>query len=260
MIDHLSYSSVNKYRNCPRSWRLHYLEGIKGDSSEALTVGSLAHRVTEKFLLAMHGPKAAASEKELDSIYYEEVGGQSLEGKGVELGDDSSYFLSSFLEGRIREILEGIRPKIKEDGTLALEEKVEFYAPSCPLPIIGYIDCLTKDNEIVDLKTSGRSWNQDRADKELQASFYATSLYLSGAVSYDQPVTVKYIVMVKNKKTKIQVIETVRTAEDITVVFNIISEVWKGIQKEVFFPNASYNFCSPKGCGAWSHCQGGKIV
>lgn len=231
MIDHLSYSSINKYRNCPRSWRLHYLEGIRGEKSEALIVGSLAHKIAEKFLLKMHGPSISATEKELDLIYYETAGEKIMGEEGVDIGDDSSWFLSSFLGGEIREILAGIHPKVKEDGTLALEEEVEFYAPSCPLPITGYIDCLTENNEIIDFKTSSRSWNQDRADKELQASFYATSLYLNGTVPYDQPITAKYVVMVKNKKTKIQVIETTRTTEDIATVFNIISEVWKGIQK-----------------------------
>jgi len=91
MIQHLSYSSVNKYRNCPRSWKLHYLEGIKKEDSEALIVGNLAHKIAEKFLLAMHGGDSSPTEKQLDSIYYEEAGRKSLKEKDIEISDDSSW-------------------------------------------------------------------------------------------------------------------------------------------------------------------------
>ena len=250
-LTHLSYSSVNKYRNCPKSWKFHYIDGIRGDSSEALRLGSFVHKVFENYLLK-NGTDP------IKNCYTEEV--LIDDEKETSIDFDSGEFCQKiFKNPELPPILQGLKPATIEQK-FAVEHQMYFDVPGVEIPIMGYIDCLTTDNIIVDFKTSKSSWSQARADGELQASFYASALYASGRVAYNEPVNIKYIVMVKNKTPKIQVIDTVRTFQDTYTVYNTVSEIWKSIQKEVFYPNASTWMCSSKYCSAWKFCEGGKIL
>lgn len=251
-ITHLSYSSVNKYTNCPKSWKFRYIDGVRGEPSESLVLGSIVHKVIEAYMLdrsldiltdAAEGvfPASVTAEYENESMYH------------------SDMVASFFKIGELQTALQGIKPKVLEDGP-AVEMRVEFPAPGIPIPIIGYIDVLTEDNIIVDFKTSKRSWNQSEADNKIQASFYAASLYLNGMIDFNSHVNVKYVVLVKNKKPKIQVIDTVRTFQDITHVFNMVNSTWDSIKKGAFHPNPNTYLCSPKYCDAWGLCEGGRIA
>ncbi len=268
-VTHLSYSSVNKFRSCPKSWKFRYIDGVRGKKSEALEVGSMVHEIIESFLLS-------PGEKSLKEVYHDKLNSLIEEGEEenwptihhknsfamekTEFSTDSKNFIIQIMEGdELPAILKSYAPEV-ESESIAVESKIEFNVPGVEIPVIGYIDLLTSGGRIVDFKTSKTSWNQDKADKELQASFYATSLYMNGIVPYDQPVFVDYVVMVKNKTPKIQVLTTTRTAEDIQTVFNTTSEIWKSIQREAFFPNASSFLCSEKYCDAWSLCEGGKFL
>jgi hypothetical protein len=85
----------------------------------------------------------------------------------------------------------------------------------------------------VDFKTSGRSWAQQQADKELQATFYLAAMNQAGLVQL--PAKFEYIVLVKNKTPKIQQFTTERSAADVFALFNLVGEVYRAMTKDVFF-------------------------
>lgn len=50
MIDHLSYSSISMYLDCPEAWRRKYIEKEPSVSSPALAFGSAFHDTLEQIV------------------------------------------------------------------------------------------------------------------------------------------------------------------------------------------------------------------
>ena len=61
-LRHLSYSSVNAYHLCPRSWKLRYIDKVRAPASSALVFGGAFHEAVEARIKAhIADPARAAS-------------------------------------------------------------------------------------------------------------------------------------------------------------------------------------------------------
>ena len=69
----------------------------------------------------------------------------------------------------------------------------------------------------------------------------------------------RYVVLVKNKTPKLQIIETVRDSEDVLRVYRLVHDIYQAIKKEMFVPNPTAWKCNSTYCEAWEVCKGGLL-
>ena len=153
-------------------------------------------------------------------------------------------------------VVDAIRPLMIMAGEgPAIELPIKMHVPEVPIPITGYIDIIEADGVPGDFKTSARSWSQNKANGEMQPTFYLAALNQLG---YDvKGLLFRYYVFIKNlKKPKVQIWETRRTPADLFWLFTLIRDVWRAIDHEVFPPSPGTWKCSPRFCEYWDICRG----
>jgi hypothetical protein len=258
-IDHLSYSSINTWLMCPRSWRFHYLDQIETPTSSALIFGSAFHEVLEEHVKTAFSSGRMPIAKRW--AYHWQARLDQNEGRGIDWGNDTPESLNNqgvkmFSDPDIETLVDSLKPLVIEEQP-QIEKYVTLTVPGVPVPLVGYIDMIESDGVPCDFKTSARSWSQSQAENEMQPVFYLAALNQAGHDG-NSDLAFRHYVFVKNKVPKIQIWETARTVQDLFWLFGLISDVWKGIDRGVFPPNPGTWKCSPKYCEYWGICRGGE--
>jgi putative RecB family exonuclease len=179
---------------------------------------------------------------------------------GIDWGHDSEEGMAAlgvkmFSDPDTIALVDSLQPLVSEEQ-VQIERYVELQVPGVPIPVIGYIDLIEQDGVPVDFKTSARSWSQKQADSEMQPVFYLAALNQAG---HDLSFGIfRHYVFVKSKQPKVQIWESTRTIKDLFWLFGLISDVWRGIECEVFPPNPGTWKCNPKYCEYWGMCRGAK--
>jgi len=242
-LDHLSYSSISTFLACPESWRRKYIAKEPTVSSPALIFGSAIHNTVEQYvqvggdLLSIWGEKWGAQlEKDGASVLWGMETPDESYNKGVKVLSDKDIAVA----------LKEIKPR-------QVERKVELRVPGVEIPIIGYIDIITEDGVVCDLKTSAKSWTSARAKDELQPIFYLMSLNQAGEkVNWK----FRHYVLTTLKSPRLDVFDTERSPAEAFFLINIIQQVWLAIQSEIFIPNPGSWKCSPSYCDFFASCRG----
>jgi putative RecB family exonuclease len=247
-LDHLSYSSISAYLDCPENWRRKYIAKEPTQSSPALAFGSAFHGTIEKFVTA---PEADIIET------WNQQWSKAIEGQPIFWGLDTPEAIYNdgvrmFSNATLLSELKKIAPGIDDQGH-KIERRVELRVPGVPIPIIGYIDIILADGTPADFKTSAKSWTDDKAQESLQSLFYLAAMNQMGI-----PVNwkFKHIVFVKTKEPKVQMLEHSHKPGELFFLFDLISRVWRGIEHEVYPMNPGTWKCSEKYCDFWSGCRG----
>lgn len=247
-IDHLSYSSISTYQRCPRKWKFRYLEKIPTISSAPLAFGGAFHNTIEDFIveggdLLDHWEERWMEKTQEDDVQFDAEEDEALYQQGVEM----------FQSPSIREGLSKIKPLWIGD-TPMVEQKVSLEVENVPVPVIGYVDIITDDNLPGDFKTSSRKWGESKAQKEIQPLFYLAALDQAGIELPEW--TFRHYVFTK-RKYEFQNLESRFNDRQQEWLFQMIQNVWRGIENEVFFENPMSDWaCSEKFCEYWSLCRG----
>lgn len=248
-IDHLSYSSISLYLDCPEAWRRKYIAQEPTKGSAALVFGSAFHAAIEAQLTT--GQNAALA-------WPEAWKGALSKNEGMDWGFDTPEV--HFNEGVrllsnpiVAEAIDGLAARTDEAGVM-VERKVTLSVPSVPIPVIGYIDFVATDGVPCDLKTSSRSWTETKAADSLQGLFYLAALNQAGCNWHNW--RFRHVVFVKTKTPQVQVLENVHKPSELFFLFRVVSEVWRGIEREVFPLNPGSWKCNPQYCDAYANCRG----
>ena len=247
MLKHLSYSSVNTYLMCPRSWKYRYIDKVPAPTSPALIFGSAFHKTIEAFL-------TRDTSEPLEAIWCEQWAAKVDEESNIAWSSDTTGNLNAmgikmFSDIDIIATIEALRPADPEN----IERFVELRVPGVPIPIVGYIDFITGAGIPCDFKTSSKKWYGDKAASEMQPLFYLAAL---NQADHDCDMRFRHYVFTKTKAPALQVFDTQRTLGEILWLFGLIREVWKAIEAEVFPPNPDTWKCSEKLCEYWPMCRG----
>lgn len=251
-LTHLSYSSISRYLNCGKSWQFKYQQNLPEKKSSSLVFGSAFHGAIRQHI---------QGGSDLRQSWRESWSKELALTPDIDWDTDNptemfDYGVQVFSNEDVLSMVKSLKPLV-QDGSPCMEVEVSLSVPGVPVPIIGFIDMIQASMIPVDFKTSGRSWAQQQADKELQATFYLAAMNQAGLVQL--PAKFEYIVLVKNKTPKIQRFITERSAADVFALFNLVGEVYRAMTKDVFLPNPTGWACSEKYCSFWGECpQGGK--
>jgi hypothetical protein len=251
MIEHLSYSSISMYLDCPEAWRRKYIAGESTKKTSALAFGSAFHGAVERIV---------QGEVDLTEIWSEEF--NKAFGEGVTLENDElpeqhyNEGIRLLNNPEINRTIASIRPKRDCAGAM-IERKVELHVPGVPVPVIGFIDVILEDGTSADIKTSSRSWTQDQATNSLQTLFYLAALNQAG---FEVNWQFKHFVFVKTKTPQVQVMEHSHKHGELFFLFEIIRRVWQGIEGKYFPLNPTTWRCSERWCDFYANCRGRYLV
>lgn len=238
MIDHLSFSSISRYLKCGKQWKFRYLDKLQEEGSEALAFGTAWHKMIRH---------ALTDKKPIEDCFLTAIEESPISEESFQLGQ------KMLTSEKITKTIQGlsIQPE-------TLELQTELHIPGVQVPIVGFIDMIGNDGVPIDIKTSSKKWSQERADNDLQATFYLAALEQLQMVQL--PAKFRYMVFTKTKHPDVQIIETERTHKDVFTLYGLVNEVWQAICREVFPPTDPGNWwCSHKYCGFWDVCEyGGK--
>ena len=248
MLDHLSYSSITMYLDCPEAWRRKYVAQEPTKSNPALVFGSAFHGAIESELRGGAPAESAWTETWSQALQRDviEWGGTTPEGQYNE-------GLRLLSHPTVKTVIMSLVARRDELGPL-IERKVTLNVPGVPIPVIGYIDLVLADGSVCDLKTSRASWSEAKASDSLQGLFYLAALNQAGQDWHGW--RFRHVVFVKTKEPKVQVLENTHTPGEMFFLFRVVQAVWQGIAREVFPPNPGSWKCNAQYCDFWRNCRG----
>lgn len=133
-----------------------------------------------------------------------------------------------------------------------VEEKKVISIPGTDIEMSSKLDLATTAREIIEMKTTARSWSQQKVDIDIQLTWYSL---MYEAITGKKPFRVQLAAFVVKTIPTIESVYTSRTLEDYKVLERVINRAIDGIKKGVFLPCERGHWkCNPKYCGYWYTC------
>jgi len=255
--DHLSYSSVSCYLQCPLKWRFHYVDKIPEEFvTSSLVFGHAIHESVAAYLNASLSGETLTPDEML-MVYlnaWRESGAVEIRCSN---GDSEEKLLKKAQD--LLTLWHGGQDGISE--VLGVEEAFSVDIaelaghPSLDIPaLIGYVDHIVKQPDgsitLIDLKTAARKPSQLLADQSLQLTAYSLG---AEALGFDpDELTLRLDYLLKGTQPDLVSLETTRSEYDRRRFVKLVTRVWKGITNSVFFPKQDW-YCRSS-CGYQSQC------
>ena len=218
-IKTVSYSQFNIYANCPKKWKLDYLDNLRTYSQTINTVfGTAMHRTIQNYVTVLF----TESVKAADSIDLGEYLKQAL---------FDEYKQSLAQNGNVHYSTPTELTEFYEDGVAILKyfkshrgqyfntKNQELVGIEVPLQaslinninFVGFIDIVTKDlrdntHTIYDIKTSTSGWNKyQKADQSKTAQLVLYKEFYAKMFNIDpESIRVEYIILRRKINTALE--------------------------------------------------------
>jgi len=236
---HLSASSIKSYLDCGLYYKFSRIDKLeRTHTSDNLLFGSTIHKVLadynqEKVIGNYMGLEDLT---ELFSQYWKEA---------VDNTDNILYSKGKSFESLLeqgKELIKTYMSQAPRDQyeVIAVEEPFAFTIDGMELPIIGVMDVVERDENdtviISDYKTVGTSTTINEVHSNFQLTVYSIAARMNGYA--DREIVLKLDCLVKTKTPRFEQVYTSRNRDDEHRAVKKIKEVYNGIQKGVFIPNA----------------------
>jgi CRISPR/Cas system-associated exonuclease Cas4 (RecB family) len=252
---HWSYSSISQYLACPLRYYFQRILCLPQPTiNSSLVLGSSVHAVLAEYhrMIQQHEPTR------IDKLHQVFANTWSSRENQTRI---------SFKDGE--------NPKDTFDQGIAL---VELYLKEPPpqhivsiereiispvhnsrgeyleTPLVAVADLITADNEeltVREFKTAARAYSEIETESSLQPTCYVNAVQ----EVFGQPATVEYTVLIKTKTPKIQRLSAARTDADLGRLGDIIENIERAVQANIFYPVESPLNCSTcpfrKPCREW---------
>jgi len=250
-MDYISISRIKTYLNCPRKYKLRYIDRLpKPFKPVGLALGSAIHTAAEWF-----NRKLCDGEKpdfhELLKIFRTDWFNLTLDNiklDNKESKDDilakGEKLLNLFYERQMRDV------KIEEVEVPFQVALIDRDAGEIlPVPLRGIFDWIESDDTLVEMKTSGRIFDTDSSDNRLQLTAYD---YAYRELFNRRP-KIKILNLIKTKEPKLVEKEIILDEQDTRNLIGTAKLFLAGVQNKLFYPNKSF-MC--KNC-EYAHICGG---
>lgn len=235
---HLSYSAISCYLSCPLRYKLKYIDHIPpAFTASSLAFGSAIHEAVAAFYQSRLEGDELRPDQMLD-VYRDTW--QRAEKIKFFNGDSEDSVIEK-AEHLITVFHNSTDPSVT---ILGVEEFFELPLGGIP-PLQGYIDLIEESADgtatIVDLKTASKKPSTANVQTNLQLTAYALG---AEALGFDpDKLSLRLDVLLKSKTPEMVRLETRRSEGDRHRFIRLAYEVWKGIEREVFFPRQDWT-CS----------------
>lgn len=236
---HTSISAIKTYLQCPRRYRLQYVDRIKpAFRSAPLAFGTAWHDVIDHWLTS------TASQDELHQRLRDKLTVSLADGDIV--FDDEDETASSLIDMSLR-MLDIFLVKVRRPERIIAVEvpfSLELVHPQTaeilPVRFIGSIDALVVEDGVEavwELKTGKRRWNADAIDYDLQTTSYKIAARDLGRGD-DTPL--KLLLTTKAKQPDVQVERLLRHRRDERELVETVFAVHRAVDAGVDFANRGW--------------------
>ena len=163
--EHLSFSRLQRFEQCPLSFKLHYIDKRQADPGVALRFGKAVHAVLET-LLREHMEQereGALSEERAVALWQEAWAAAEL--SEIAVFEEGLSLLRNYVRRH---------GHVDHQNVLAIERGFEL--PIGPFVVLGFIDRVDRVDdetvEVIDYKTNRLLFSREEVDTSLQMSLY----------------------------------------------------------------------------------------
>ncbi|MFC1513473.1 RecB family exonuclease [candidate division KSB1 bacterium] len=253
---HLSASGINDYVECSLLYKLGRVDKNEPEFvSDSLLFGSAIHIVLAQFYQELiAGIKLQLSE--VLGLWDEAWHDRAYEIPDIKYSKGKDFDLLRIDGKKMLSIYYQNLPEI-DFTILAVEEPFSFTLDTVPVSIIGVYDLVIEDSAgvvtIIDHKTAGRAYGNDEIEKNFQMSVYHLAARKNGYG--DREILLRFDCLLKTKNPRFEQYYTSRSETDEIRTEKKITQVWEGINKEVYIPNETSwkcGYCAhKKACNNW---------
>ena len=250
---HWSYSAINQYLRCPLQY---YFERVLQIPRTSINSGLLLGSATHEALAFYHGQLKQGEAIDANAVH-------NVFLKHWQRREDAEYVDYKVSESKPELVDQGIAlidmylAEPPPENILAVEQTLTVPIQNSDgnyleKPLVAIVDLLSRTGDqlrITELKTAGRSYGEFEIESSLQATCYVTAIWQT----LSEWASVEYVVMVKTKTPRTQRMLTSRTDEDLGRLGDLIENLDKAIQAEIFYPVESPLNCST--CSFRSECK-----
>ena len=241
---HWSFSAINQYLRCPLQY---YFERVlklpQPTVSSGLVLGSAVHAALADYHSNLQRGTPTTIDK-LQRVLLEywttreserpiqyKAGENRVVQLAVGIGLLETYFREPPPEGIIGVEQRLLVPLVNSSGDF-LET-----------PLAAVVDLLTRDDgrlKVREFKTSSRAYGGMEVETSLQATSYVNAVWQTCGEWAD----VEYNVLIKTKTPKLQRLTTTRSESDLGRLGDIVENVERAVDEQIFFPIESPLNCS----------------
>ena len=265
---HISNNQLFTYLNCSLKYRYQYVEARPPERiSISLPFGSAIHSAIEMYYRSLknHGriePLEALCDRfqtclDLD---FEHAEVPVIFKKNLP-DHKSAVVMGNTILKVFHESIAQIVQKVQEIVAVELPLSAKLYTEDSQpteFKLSGILDLVLRDENgeilVVDNKTAAQPISQTTADVNNQMTSYAYLLAANKYVFPTSPVKCRFDVLRKLKTPKLEIVQTVRTAQDRKRFAKIANAVLEGIDAGIYMPQPNW-MCSdcayPNACKAW---------
>ena len=237
---HFSVTQLNTYLACPYKYYLSYEEKLQWEKvPSGVAFGSAMHRTIEEFNKALGN--GGMDEKAAMAFFADQWNAES--------GRDEIEFRTPDEREQLMDKGRRLIQLYSQQFALMQPQAVErsFRLPILDIStgmfessrdILGRID-LVADGGVIEIKTSGKSINQQEADASLQLTLYSWAYRM---IHGQEERSLKTVALLKTAKPSVQIVETCRTAEDHSRLMELISQVIRAVELRVFYRNPATRY------------------
>jgi hypothetical protein len=255
-VSRVSVSMANSYISCPMKYFGLYQLKIKQPKKLSLSFGNwIDDAVTQDYTVK------AFSDKDLPLSEVKEIFVAKMESEvdRIEIWDDENKDKNYWKDYGVK----GIEVFYKDVCKFVSPEEIQPYLKmtfkDSPIELYGKPDVVEKTETIRDTKTTGRSWEQSKADQSLQPLCY--SLFKDG-IGMGIHREFYFDILVKLHKPKIQklkvVVDDVKRKNFLRFINSVVKQIDNSLA-ENNFPNSAYYradpLCCHRYCAVANECE-----
>jgi hypothetical protein len=203
-VDYLSLSSLRLLMQCPRRWKLRYIDGAyEPPSGRMLLGGAAGAALAQHYGHQIETGQGLSTEQLLDEF---SATWDGRIGREAEVGweKDTPGSLKDSGAGALAVYHRLIAPRIRP---VSIERELRLAWPGVQWTLTGYLDLEDADNWVRDFKMSKQRLSQSNADADLQPDVYLAARRAEG----DPAAGFCFDTMVRLKAPTAEVVSTTRT-------------------------------------------------
>ncbi|MBN1460802.1 MAG: PD-(D/E)XK nuclease family protein [Armatimonadetes bacterium] len=253
----LSPTQVGMFLECPTKWYFKYMIGLPEPITSSLAVGRAVDNALSHYFRAKAEGVAMPEADVLDAV---DTAWADEEAVVTHAPGESADELHNLCRRLVACYMAEMAPRVQPaliDGTPAVQVPVE--GRIADVRVQGYIDLVTDDGVVIDLKTKRDKPAGVPADHMLQVATYDLLCpYSRGRAE------IHYMVKGRSSKSKPNIVPFTREIgpEEVLYAESIYPATQEAMRSGLYLPRRTSRLCSRKYCPFWKSCErefGGRV-
>ena len=262
-MNHLSHTQLEMFMRCPAQWMFRYIEKRKQPPS-----GPLAFGITFDDAMNVNYEQKIKTDEDLSVDDVKDVFVTEFDGKKEQVTWNPKENPEDFRAQGVDLVEQHMKNYAPDIHPTEVQPRIELQGKDQKYTIVTVPDIITRDKEIIDVKTTGKRPGNLETDKTkpprfkithghlLQASIYAVSFL----AKFGMEVTATHLLYhIRKKASEILDLSFTPTVAEQAFAMGQIDRVSRQIEfakaENLFIPNRGHMMCSKKQCGYWDVCH-----